>query len=64
MIAAIARVYDPKERAAEKQRQRDEDQRRLRDGEVSRQNLREGNSFFSFADLSITNPGGSPRRRR
>ena len=59
-----SQAYDPKDRAAEKQASRDEDRRRLQQGEISRPELRQQNSFFSFESLSILKSGGSPRRRR
>jgi hypothetical protein len=57
-------TYDPKARAAEKQRQRDEDQRRIESGEISRETVREQNAFLSFSNLSISSFGGSLRRRK
>jgi hypothetical protein len=53
-------LYDPLERQREKQRSRDQDDRDLREGRVSREELRMRNSFLSSVDL----PNSSIRRRR
>jgi hypothetical protein len=45
-------VYDPTERARQKQAARERDDARLRDGEVSRDALRREVGFFSVLDLS------------
>jgi hypothetical protein len=45
-------VYDPAERARQKQAARERDDARLRDGEVSRDALRREVGFFSVLDLS------------
>lgn len=52
--------YDPIEREREKQRGRDQDDRALREGSVSAEELRLQNGFFSSLDLA----GSSVRRRR
>lgn len=52
--------YDPIEREREKQRRRDQDDRALREGSVSAEELRLQNGFFSSLDLA----GSSVRRRR
>lgn len=52
--------YDPMERQREKQRSRDQDDRDLRMGLVSRQELAARNSAFSSLDVV----GSSIRRRR
>jgi hypothetical protein len=43
--------YDPAEREREKERHRALDESRLHDGEVSRQELRERNSFLSSLEI-------------
>jgi hypothetical protein len=48
------------ERQREKQRSRDQDDRDLREGRVSREEMRLRNSFFSSVDLA----NSSIRRRR
>lgn len=53
-------IYDPMERQREKQRSRDQDDRDLRMGIVSRQELAARNGFFSSLDIA----GSSIRRRR
>jgi hypothetical protein len=53
-------LYDPMERQREKQRSRDQDDRDLREGRVSREEMRLRNSFFSSVDLA----NSSIRRRR
>lgn len=52
--------YDPIERQREKQRSRDQDDCALREGSVSREELRLRNGFFSSLDLASS----SIRRRR
>lgn len=52
--------YDPIEREREKQRGRDQDDRALREGSVSAEELRLQNGFFSSLNLA----GSSVRRRR
>ena len=52
--------YDPIEREREKQRARDQDDRALRQGSLSIEELRFRNGFFSSLDLA----GSSVRRRR
>lgn len=47
-------------RAIDKQRSREDDARRLEFGEVTREQLRKENSFFTFAQpLKIVNYGGA-----
>jgi hypothetical protein len=41
-------VYDPAERAAEKQRSREADERALASGELTREQLTAKNAYFSF----------------
>lgn len=53
-------LYDPMERQREKQRSRDQDDRDLRLGVVSREELSARNGFFSSLDVA----GSSVRRRR
>ena len=53
-------LYDPMDRQREKQRSREQDDRDLRSGVVSRQELSARNSFFSSLDVA----GSSIRRRR
>lgn len=53
-------LYDPMDRQREKQRSRDQDDRELRMGIVSREELGARNGFFSSLDLA----GSSIRRRR
>lgn len=43
--------YDPAEREREKERHRAFDESRLRDGDVSRQELRERNGFLSSLEI-------------
>jgi hypothetical protein len=52
--------FNPVQRRLEKQRDREQDDRDLRDGRVSRAELARRNGFFSSLDLS----GASVRRRR
>lgn len=47
------RDFDPIVRAAEKQRFRDEDELALRDGNKTREQLREENGLFVFANVLI-----------
>lgn len=49
-------TYDPAERAREKQASRDEDQRRLDAGEVTREELRRENSMFAGVSVTIGRP--------
>lgn len=56
---------DPVERAAAKQRSRDDDARRLAAGEIKKQELRKENSFFGALDVSklrMLSIGGKPVR--
>ena len=55
-------TFDPAERAAEKQRLRDEDARRLSAGEVSPRQLRIENSFLSVP-FKIVHSGGSSLKK-
>jgi len=58
-------TFNPKERAAEKQRRREDDARRLASGEVSREQLSVENSFFKFTGpLKIVHSGGPPLKQR
>mgnify|MGYP003582240195 CR=1 FL=1 len=45
-------LHDPMERQREKQRSRYQDDRDLREGRVSREEMRLRNSFFSSVDLA------------
>jgi hypothetical protein len=57
--------YDPRQRAAAKQKQREEDARRLRAGEISARELRIENSFLPLGSgFSIIRSGGAPLKRR
>lgn len=47
------RVFDPKERAAEKQRSRDEDARALASGEASVADLRRKNAAFRVVSFDV-----------
>ena len=49
--------FDPEERSREKWASRDEDSRRLRDGEVSREQLRRENGLFSAFDVKQASIG-------
>ncbi|HEX8416599.1 MAG TPA: hypothetical protein VF641_03255 [Methylobacterium sp.] len=53
-------LYDPMERQREKQRSRDQDDRDLRMGVVSHEELSARNGFFSSLNIA----GSSIRRRR
>jgi YgiT-type zinc finger domain-containing protein len=46
-------TYDPIERAREKQASRDEDQRRLDAGEITREELRKENGKFAFPNAKM-----------
>lgn len=48
----MVNTYDPRKRAAEKQAQRDQDDKDLREGKVTSEELRKRNGFFSGFDLS------------
>jgi hypothetical protein len=52
--------FDPKERAREKQRSRDEDARALASGEKSAQELQRENGHFSFPNARISARGSKP----
>jgi hypothetical protein len=52
--------FDPKERAREKQRFRDEDARALASGEKSREQLRRENGHFAFLNVRISARGTKP----
>jgi hypothetical protein len=57
--------YSFAQRAAEKQRSRDEDKRRLEQGEVSPEKLRAENSFFDLSlPIRILDSGRPLRRPR
>lgn len=47
------RVFDPIARAAEKQRSREEDDLALERGEKTREELRQENGVFAFANVFI-----------
>ena len=52
--------FDPKERAREKQRSREEDARALASGEKSPQELQHENGHFSFPNARISLRGSKP----
>jgi hypothetical protein len=51
---------DPKERAREKKRSRDEDARALAAGEKSRDELRRENGHFAFPRVRVSLRGAKP----
>ena len=51
---------DPKERAREKQRSRDEDARALAAGEKSREQLQRENGHFTFPNARVSLRGAKP----
>jgi hypothetical protein len=51
---------DPKERAREKKRSRDEDARALAAGEKSRDELRRENGLFAFPRVRVSLRGAKP----
>jgi hypothetical protein len=55
-------IYSPDERAREKQASRDEDERRLAAGEVSREQLRRENGRFAFPEVMIDFAAAVPLR--
>jgi len=60
-------ILDPKKRAAEKQALRDRDLERLRNGEVTPEQLTKENDFFAALDLAnfrIEAMGGRPIGRK
>lgn len=60
-------TFDPKKRAAAKQASRDEDARKLAAGEITPQELRKRNGFFSALDVRkwvMVAIGGKPIRRQ
>lgn len=60
-------TFDPQKRAAEKQASRDEDARQLAAGEITPQELRKRNGFFSALDFRkwvMVAIGGKPIRRQ
>jgi hypothetical protein len=52
--------FDPKERAREKQRSREEDARALASGEKSREQLQRENGHFVFPNVRISARGAKP----
>jgi len=52
--------FDPKERAREKQRSREEDARALASGEKSREQLRRENGHFAFRNVRVSARGTKP----
>jgi hypothetical protein len=52
--------FDPKERAREKQRSRDEDARAVASGERTREELQRENGHFSFPNARISERGAKP----
>ena len=52
--------FDPKERACEKQRSREEDARALASGEKTREQLRRENGFFVFPRVRISARDSKP----
>ncbi len=53
MSSSPSRFFDPKERAAEKQRSRDEDARALASGEASVADLRRKNAAFRVVSFDV-----------
>jgi hypothetical protein len=53
MSSSPSRFFDPKERAAEKQRSRDEDARALASGEASVADLRRKNGAFRVGQVNL-----------
>ncbi|MFO0589008.1 MAG: hypothetical protein U0441_15770 [Polyangiaceae bacterium] len=47
------KAFDPIERAAEKQRSREEDEAALASGQKTREDLRRENGLFAFANVRI-----------
>ncbi len=52
--------FDPKERAREKQRSRDEDARALASGEKSAEQVQRENGHFSFPNARVSLRGTKP----
>ena len=51
---------DPKERAREKQRSREDDARALASGEKSREQLQRENGHFTFPNVRVSLRGAKP----
>ena len=49
----MAEAFAPEDRAAEKRRSREEDERALQAGEISREELRRKNGHFAFPNVRI-----------
>ena len=60
IFPVMAVRFDPKERAREKQRSRDEDARALASGEKSREELRRENGHVVFPNVRISLSGFKP----
>jgi hypothetical protein len=52
--------FDPQERAREKQRSREADERSLASGEKSRDELRRENGHFAFRNARVSLRGAKP----
>jgi hypothetical protein len=52
--------FDPQERAREKQRSREADERSLASGEKSRDELRRENGHFAFRNVRVSLRGAKP----
>ena len=55
-----SKPLDPKERAREKQRSREDDSRALVSGEKSREQLRRENGHFTFPNVRVSLRGAQP----
>jgi hypothetical protein len=60
LMAQELERFDPKERAREKQRSREEDARALASGEKSREQLQRENGHFVFPNVRISARGAKP----
>lgn len=60
LMAKELELFDPKERAREKQRCREEDARALASGEKSREQLQRENGHFVFPNVRISARGAKP----
>jgi hypothetical protein len=56
--------FDPSERAADKRRAREEDERRLASGEVTREELQRQNSMFGSLNIDWANTKIITKRHR
>lgn len=60
ILPVMAERFDPKERAREKQRSRDEGARALASGEKSQEQLRRENGHLVFPNVRISLRGSKP----